>query len=111
MKAVKHLRTKGRAIQTHCLDCSGGTTKERLLCNVFDCPLWEYRTGSFIGSSQYNTSIRAAFNHCPEEWKELERQGITKDYYLPRSSALRASWAALGEKTPPPPARDKGKRG
>ena len=32
-----------RAIRAKCLDCSGGSVKERQLCPVTDCPLYPYR--------------------------------------------------------------------
>jgi hypothetical protein len=34
-----------KAIRLHCLDCSGGSTKEVRLCVISDCPLYPYRFG------------------------------------------------------------------
>ena len=35
-----------KAIKAKCLDCSGYSIKERRLCPVTDCPLYEYRLGT-----------------------------------------------------------------
>ena len=34
-----------KAIKKFCLDCVGGSAKERELCNDTDCPLFPYRLG------------------------------------------------------------------
>ena len=34
-----------KAIKKFCLDCVGGSVKERRLCNTTDCPLYPFRLG------------------------------------------------------------------
>ena len=34
-----------KAIKKYCLDCVGGSVKERRLCNITDCPLHPFRLG------------------------------------------------------------------
>lgn len=34
-----------QAIKQRCFECSGCSHKERKLCRVFDCPLWQWRLG------------------------------------------------------------------
>lgn len=35
--------TARTAIKFHCLDCSGGFSKDVSECHISDCPLWAFR--------------------------------------------------------------------
>lgn len=39
------MKTPMKAIRAMCVSCSGGSTHEPKYCQVFDCPLWPFRTG------------------------------------------------------------------
>ncbi len=39
------IRTPLKAIRAKCMDCACGQFVEVRLCNVTECPLWEYRMG------------------------------------------------------------------
>ena len=39
------IRTPLKAIRAKCMDCACGQFAEVRLCNVTECPLWEYRMG------------------------------------------------------------------
>ncbi|RLF96486.1 hypothetical protein DRN58_09665 [Thermococci archaeon] len=39
--------TPMKAIRKKCLECSGGQQKEIKFCNIYDCPLYPYRMGSY----------------------------------------------------------------
>ena len=47
---VKNLSTTKqtplKAIRHHCIDCSGGSTKDVRNCIITDCPLYIYRMGT-----------------------------------------------------------------
>ena len=36
--------TRGRAIKLYCFECAGDNSYEVLLCHLYDCPLWPFRT-------------------------------------------------------------------
>ena len=38
-------KTPIKAIRAKCVDCSGGISAVIRKCQVFDCPLWQYRMG------------------------------------------------------------------
>jgi hypothetical protein len=40
---IKKFSTLRAAIRAKCVDCSG-TAQEMMLCTVYECPLWGYRT-------------------------------------------------------------------
>jgi hypothetical protein len=67
---------KARAIKEHCLECAGGSAKEVTLCPAFDCPLWQYRTGSGVSSALYKRRIDAAFKNHVADLEEMSREGI-----------------------------------
>ena len=98
----------GKAIKAYCLDCAGGTQKERLLCHLFDCPLWEWRLGGHYSSAGPARSMRAAFDHHKEEWLELTRMGITKDMFLPPNFVVGGSPRSPRRKTRAKAAHDMG---
>lgn len=67
--------TKAKAIKEFCYTCAGDNTKEVTLCTVFDCPLWEYRTGSHVSSVAYQRRIEAAFKNWANDFKNMSREG------------------------------------
>jgi len=71
-----------RAIYLKCLDCCGDSWKEVLLCQVFDCPLWPFRTGDHISSARYKRRIQAAFTKKTEDITELQREGLNMADFL-----------------------------
>jgi len=73
--------TKQKAIARYCKECSGNS-KEVTLCNIFDCPLWEYRCGYHVSSQSYSPRIKNAFRKFKPEVKELKGMGITEKDYL-----------------------------
>jgi len=75
--------TKQRAIYLNCLDCAGGSPKEVTLCVLFDCPLWEYRSGYHISSGRYRKRIQKAFSKNTEDIRGLRREeGLDMADYL-----------------------------
>jgi hypothetical protein len=77
--------TKQRSIYLKCLDCSGGSAKEVTLCNILDCPLWEYRCGYHISSKRYQERIETAFAKQTDAILELKSIGLTKASFLKKS--------------------------
>jgi hypothetical protein len=77
--------TKQRAIYLKCLDCSGGSPKEATLCDLFDCPLWEYRCGYHISSKRYQERIETAFAKQTDAILWLKGNGLTKASFLKKS--------------------------
>lgn len=69
--------TRARAIAKHCFECAGNSHKEVTLCHIFDCPLWEYRTGQSLKSKAYQHRMRKAVKRYAKELKELEAEGIS----------------------------------
>ena len=67
--------TRAKAIKKKCLEC-GGSNKEVTLCHIFDCTLWEYRTGGHISSEAYKRRMTTARKNYKSELSELERVGI-----------------------------------
>ncbi len=67
---------RSKAIARKCHECAGDSAKEVTLCHIFDCPLWEYRTGSSIDSNQYGRRIKGAWERYKPEFNELEEMGI-----------------------------------
>ena len=79
--------SKLKCIRDYCLDCAGGSAKEVTLCHVFDCPLWEYRTGTHISSQAYKRRMERAFSRYPEEFAEIEAlMGQKKAVFLSSQS-------------------------
>lgn len=39
--------TRERAIHYHCIDCMGYSVQDVAGCQNKECPLWEYRTGTY----------------------------------------------------------------
>ena len=93
------IMVQSKAIAKNCLECAGETTKERLLCQIFDCPLWEWRLGCHASGNKYSRAIRAAFVHWDQDWEELRLMGIPKEAYLWPNFAAAATRLALGKKT------------
>jgi len=78
-KSVKsRQRTKIRAIADKCLDCSGDSPKEVTLCQVVECPLWEYRTGNHLTTRSYQARMTGAIERCPVEVEEIISSGVSK---------------------------------
>ena len=73
--------SRRRAIYLKCLDCCGDSWKEVLICQVFDCPLWPFRTGDNIGSTRYKKRIKAAFAKKTEDITELQKQGVDMPFF------------------------------
>ena len=65
--------TRAKAIAKHCLECSGGSPKDVTLCHLFDCSLWEYRTGDHIRTKQYKRRIERAKIRYVEDLKEIAK--------------------------------------
>jgi len=70
------------AIRKKCLDCSGGSSKEVTLCPIFDCPLWEWRTGSHIKSNIYKRRIKKALVRYRLDFDELRKEGFDIKHFL-----------------------------
>ncbi len=68
--------TRSRAIAKHCLECSGNSPKEVTLCHLFDCPLWEWRTGKHIDSNTYKKRLGNTFKNSPRVQEQLASVGV-----------------------------------
>ncbi|GAG55496.1 unnamed protein product [marine sediment metagenome] len=73
--------TKQKAIAKYCKECSGNA-KEVTLCNVFDCPLWQYRCGYHMSSQSYKPRIQNAFRKYKLDVRELKVMGYTIENFL-----------------------------
>jgi hypothetical protein len=62
---------KREAIRLHCLEYSGGSPKEVTLCQIVDCPLWEYRFGYSIKSKQFMVRMEKAKRNYPNEYQAM----------------------------------------
>ena len=49
-----------RAVRNYCRDCSGGSSKEVVVCLCHDCPLWPHRLGCGVNSKSYANRILSA---------------------------------------------------
>lgn len=78
--------TKQAAIAVFCKECAGGSTKEVTLCQLFDCPLWPWRTGTHMSSKYYTERITAGLENYQGEVAELVKMGvdITKFTIIPQ---------------------------
>lgn len=70
------------AIRKKCLECSGDSRKEALLCHLFDCPLWEWRTGHHIKSNIYKRRIKNAFKCYKKDFNRLKQEGFDVNRFL-----------------------------
>jgi hypothetical protein len=62
--------TKSKAIQLHCLTCSGESPKEVTLCVIPACTLWEFRFGYSMNDKRYAARIQRAARGWPKEYQE-----------------------------------------
>ena len=68
--------TRGPAIKAKCLDCAGGKSLERTLCQVLDCPLWEFRMGQEPHNPKHLEKVaKALAYHARDTTKEY------RDFY------------------------------
>jgi hypothetical protein len=67
---------KLKCIREYCRDCAGESTREVDLCHLFDCPLWEYRTGNHVSSPTYKKRMAGSIARSSDEVRELEQMGI-----------------------------------
>jgi len=65
--------TRSRAIKEKCFECSGDSAKEVTLCQVFNCPLWEYRFGNSIKSKVFIERMNLAKERYSKEFKEIKQ--------------------------------------
>jgi hypothetical protein len=70
---------RSKAIKAYCRECAGGSFFEVLVCHLFDCPLWPYRTG--YSAKADKKSLKIALEKHPDVAEELR---------LLRASALSA---------------------
>jgi len=68
--------TKAKAIKSFCFECAGDSNKEVTLCTVFDCPLWEYRTGQSTKSSVYRRRMDTALKNYADEVAGMMADGL-----------------------------------
>jgi hypothetical protein len=73
-------RTK--AIKEHCLDCAGESDKELVLCCLFDCPLWQYRTGHDLRSKTYQTRMMKYKTLYADELERMRISGCDIKRYF-----------------------------
>lgn len=69
------------AIKKFCVECAG-SSKDALLCPIFNCPLWEWRTGNHVNSNKYQQRIKRAFRYYKNDFDELKGSGIDIERYL-----------------------------
>ena len=62
---------KSQAIRAKCLDCGGGSPKEVTLCQIVDCPLWQFRFGYSNKDKRYKKRMGAAKRNYAEDCKEM----------------------------------------
>ena len=74
--------TRRQAIRLKCLECAGDSPKEVKLCHIFDCPLWDYRCGFSVNSSQYHERIEKAKVRFAKELKELSAIGVDTAFFF-----------------------------
>lgn len=56
--------SRGKAIKAYCRECAGGSYLEVLVCHLFDCPLWPYRTG--YSANVNKKSLKIALGKHPD---------------------------------------------
>jgi len=98
------MKNPGRrmAIRKKCLECSGDSPKETVLCHPNDCPLWPFRLGIPISSPAYRARIEAAFKNHPDDVAELVKLGLNKEDFLrlPEPTPTAPSEAPTKEEEP-----------
>ena len=72
--------TRSTAIKSYCLECSGDSSKEVMICHISDCPLWEYRSGCPTNSRYYKRRMSNALRNYANDIKALEETGIHVDF-------------------------------
>lgn len=58
---------RAQAVRNHCFDCAGNS-KEVTLCQIFDCPLWEYRMSGSIKGKVFRDRMEGIKKHWPGEY-------------------------------------------
>ena len=56
--------------------------KRFLLCQVFDCALWEWRTGNHVTSNVYQARIQNAFQRYKKDFDAMKSEGIDLKRFL-----------------------------
>ena len=62
---------RSKAIAAKCLDCSGGSSKEVTLCQVVDCPLWQFRFGTSLKNKGFAERMDKAREQFPLEFTDM----------------------------------------
>jgi hypothetical protein len=75
--------TKREAIRLKCLECGGGSPTEVTLCNVFECPLWQFRTGHCLKSKIYRRRMEVAQRRLAKSLRELEKNDTDISFFDP----------------------------
>lgn len=72
--------TRAKAIRDYCYEYSGDSPKEVIICHLFDCPLWVYRTGNHVNNKAYKVRMGKALKNYARDIKALEEMGIHVDF-------------------------------
>lgn len=70
---IKPEITRAKSDQLHCLECSGGSSKEVTLCMITSCSKWAYRFGYSTNDKRYDERMLLAAERWPKEYEELMR--------------------------------------
>jgi hypothetical protein len=93
--------TRAKAIKVHCFDCAGESNKEVTLCVVFDCPLWQFRTGQSLNSAVYKSRMMTAKTNYAEDLAEMDASGIETSRFWRFSCLKSASVAKKSRQSSP----------
>jgi len=89
---VKQTMSRTRAVKAHCLDCAGETANEVVLCQVFDCPIWEWRFGSHYLTPGNLKRTRGVLARLDDAVHELKLLGIDPGFFTDLSPDRRLKW-------------------
>jgi len=77
---------RAKCIREYCHECAGDSSKEVLLCQIFDCPLWQYRIGGDISGKSYQNRIRKAMICYSADFEQMKADGINIDLFSSRKA-------------------------
>lgn len=76
---------RARAIREYCFECSGDSPKEVTLCNIFDCPLWQYRFGYSMRDKRFKRRMEAAKKNYKKDYQDM--LNVLSDYISDMSNS------------------------
>ncbi len=68
------------------MECCGNGPKEVTLCQIVDCPLWQFRCGYSMLTKNYSERMTKASKNYPNEYKEMVKERAEYEKECPNSA-------------------------